>query len=74
MLLVGPDDMMNFKKIYRALGKEDELPVFPIQSNCMAAIKVRPNVRLRESGTCLNIPEHAATFRNMPDTQAVLSS
>ncbi|XP_067099780.1 ATP-dependent RNA helicase DDX24 [Osmerus mordax] len=44
LLLVGPDDMMNFKKIYRALGKDEELPVFPVQSNCMAAIKERVNM------------------------------
>lgn len=44
LLLIGPDDMMNFKKIYRALGKEEDLPVFPIQSNCMAAIKERVNM------------------------------
>uniref|UniRef100_A0A673YF12 ATP-dependent RNA helicase n=1 Tax=Salmo trutta TaxID=8032 RepID=A0A673YF12_SALTR len=40
LLLVGPDDMMNFKRIYRALGKDEEVPMFPFQSKCMAAIKV----------------------------------
>ncbi|XP_041703653.2 ATP-dependent RNA helicase DDX24 isoform X1 [Coregonus clupeaformis] len=44
LLLVGPDDMMNFKKIYRALGKDEEVPMFPIQSKCMAAIKERVNM------------------------------
>ncbi|XP_014066271.2 ATP-dependent RNA helicase DDX24 isoform X4 [Salmo salar] len=44
LLLVGPDDMMNFKKIYRALGKDEEVPMFPIQSQCMAAIKERVNM------------------------------
>lgn len=32
--------MMNFKRIYRALGKDEEVPMFPFQSKCMAAIKV----------------------------------
>ncbi|KAJ8399175.1 hypothetical protein AAFF_G00415540 [Aldrovandia affinis] len=39
LLLIGPDDMMNFKKIYRTLGKDEELPTFPIETQCMAAIK-----------------------------------
>lgn len=41
MLLVGPDDMMNFKKIYKTLGKDEDLPMFPIEIKCMDAIKVR---------------------------------
>ncbi|XP_010877169.1 ATP-dependent RNA helicase DDX24 [Esox lucius] len=44
LLLIGPDDMINFRKIYRALGKDEEVPVFPVQSNCMAAIKERVNL------------------------------
>lgn len=41
LLLIGPDDMMNFKKIYKTLGKDEELPMFPIETKCMEAIKVR---------------------------------
>ncbi|KAG7277887.1 hypothetical protein CRUP_036287 [Coryphaenoides rupestris] len=42
LLLVSPDDMLNFKKIYRSLGKdEEEVPMFPIQTKCMDAIKER---------------------------------
>lgn len=41
MLLIGPDDMMNFRKIYKTLGKDEEIPMFPIESKCMEAIKVR---------------------------------
>ncbi|XP_077476744.1 ATP-dependent RNA helicase DDX24 [Stigmatopora argus] len=41
LLLVGPDDMINFKKIYRSLGKNEELPMFPVEIQCMAAIKER---------------------------------
>ncbi|XP_032356831.1 ATP-dependent RNA helicase DDX24 [Etheostoma spectabile] len=41
LLLIGPDDMMNFKKIYKALGKDEELPMFPIEIKCMEAIKER---------------------------------
>ncbi|XP_068582473.1 ATP-dependent RNA helicase DDX24 [Cebidichthys violaceus] len=47
LLLIGPDDMMNFKKIYRALGKDEELPMFPIESKCMEAIKERVNLARR---------------------------
>ncbi|XP_008281809.1 ATP-dependent RNA helicase DDX24 isoform X2 [Stegastes partitus] len=41
LLLTGPDDMMNFKKIYKTLGKDEELPMFPVENKCMEAIKVR---------------------------------
>ncbi|KAJ8288914.1 hypothetical protein COCON_G00015730 [Conger conger] len=44
LLLIGPDDVVNFKKIYRTLEKEEELPMFPIQTKCMAAIKERVNM------------------------------
>ncbi|KAK5857379.1 hypothetical protein PBY51_010630 [Eleginops maclovinus] len=44
LLLIGPDDMMNFKKIYKALGKDEDLPMFPIESKCMEAIKERVNL------------------------------
>ncbi|TSM77356.1 ATP-dependent RNA helicase DDX24 [Bagarius yarrelli] len=44
MLLIGPDDMMNYKKIYRTLGKDEDLPMFPVQNKYMTAIKERVNV------------------------------
>uniref|UniRef100_A0AAQ5Z7N9 ATP-dependent RNA helicase n=1 Tax=Amphiprion ocellaris TaxID=80972 RepID=A0AAQ5Z7N9_AMPOC len=44
LLLIGPDDMMNFKKIYKTLGKDEELPMFPIETKCMDAIKERVNL------------------------------
>ncbi|GAA6068853.1 ATP-dependent RNA helicase DDX24 [Tachysurus ichikawai] len=44
LLLIGPDDMMNYKKIYRTLGKDEDLPMFPVQNKCMVAIKERVNV------------------------------
>ncbi|XP_054652280.1 ATP-dependent RNA helicase DDX24 [Dunckerocampus dactyliophorus] len=44
LLLIGPDDMMNFKKIYKNLRKDKELPVFPVDSRCMEAIKDRVNL------------------------------
>ncbi|XP_061551352.1 LOW QUALITY PROTEIN: ATP-dependent RNA helicase DDX24 [Phycodurus eques] len=44
LLLISPDDMLNFKKIYRNLGKDEELPVFPVESHYMEAIKERVNL------------------------------
>uniref|UniRef100_A0A7N9AQ92 ATP-dependent RNA helicase n=1 Tax=Mastacembelus armatus TaxID=205130 RepID=A0A7N9AQ92_9TELE len=44
LLLIGPDDMMNFRKIYKTLGKNEELPMFPIETKCMEAIKERVNL------------------------------
>lgn len=42
---------MNFKKIYRTLGKDEELPMFPIETKCMEAIKVPVRIR-----SCLFVP------------------
>ncbi|XP_031134943.1 ATP-dependent RNA helicase DDX24 [Sander lucioperca] len=47
LLIIGPDDMMNFKKIYKSLGKDEELPMFPIEIKCMEAIKERVNLARR---------------------------
>lgn len=41
LLLIGPDDVPNFKKICRTLDKNEDLPFFPVQSNCMNGIKER---------------------------------
>ncbi|XP_072348685.1 ATP-dependent RNA helicase DDX24 isoform X1 [Scyliorhinus torazame] len=44
LMLVGPDDMMRFKKICKTLGKDENIPLFPVQAKCMSAIKARVNV------------------------------
>nr|XP_057946716.1 ATP-dependent RNA helicase DDX24 [Doryrhamphus excisus]XP_057946718.1 ATP-dependent RNA helicase DDX24 [Doryrhamphus excisus] len=44
LLLIGPDDMVNFKKISKTLKKDEELPVFPIDRHSMEAIKERVNL------------------------------
>lgn len=44
LLLIGPDDMMNYKKICRTLEKDEDLSMFPIEGTCMAAIKERVNL------------------------------
>ncbi|XP_018414896.1 PREDICTED: ATP-dependent RNA helicase DDX24 [Nanorana parkeri] len=41
LLLIGPDDMINYRKIFRTLEKNDELPFFPVESKCMNGIKER---------------------------------
>lgn len=44
LLLVGPDDMINFRKICKTLGKTEELPMFPIETKCLETIKVTSSV------------------------------
>lgn len=41
LLLISPDDVMNFKKIYKNLGKDEALPPFPVEIHFMEAIKAR---------------------------------
>ncbi|XP_006133739.2 ATP-dependent RNA helicase DDX24 isoform X1 [Pelodiscus sinensis] len=44
LLLIGPDDVLNFKKIYKTLEKNEELPFFPVETKFMFAIKERVNL------------------------------
>ncbi|NXJ97742.1 DDX24 helicase, partial [Corythaixoides concolor] len=44
LLLIGPDDLINFRKIYKTLEKSEELPFFPVETKCMASIKERMNL------------------------------
>ncbi|KAM9787090.1 ATP-dependent RNA helicase DDX24 [Syngnathus typhle] len=44
LLLIGPDDVMNFRKIYKNLEKDEELPRFPVELHFMEAIKERVNL------------------------------
>ncbi|XP_009688054.1 ATP-dependent RNA helicase DDX24 isoform X2 [Struthio camelus] len=44
LLLVGPDDLINFRKIYKTLGKSEELPFFPVETKYMTSVKERMNL------------------------------
>nr|XP_009481664.1 PREDICTED: ATP-dependent RNA helicase DDX24 [Pelecanus crispus] len=44
LLLIGPDDLINFRKIYKTLEKTEELPFFPVDTKCMTSIKERVNL------------------------------
>ncbi|XP_010002032.1 PREDICTED: ATP-dependent RNA helicase DDX24 [Chaetura pelagica] len=44
LLLIGPDDLINFRKIYKTLEKSEELPFFPVETKCMNSIKERMNL------------------------------
>ncbi|NWQ80577.1 DDX24 helicase, partial [Columbina picui] len=44
LLLIGPDDLINFRKIYKTLEKSEELPFFPVDSKCLTSIKERMNL------------------------------
>ncbi|KAG9481834.1 hypothetical protein GDO78_010844 [Eleutherodactylus coqui] len=41
LLLIGPDDVINYRRIFRTLEKNDELPIFPVEAKCMIGIKER---------------------------------
>ncbi|KAF6129650.1 DEAD-box helicase 24 [Phyllostomus discolor] len=41
LMLIGPEDMINFKKIYKTLKKDEDIPFFPVQTKYMDAVKVR---------------------------------
>lgn len=41
LMLIGPEDMINFKKIYKTLKKDEDIPLFPVQTKYMDAVKER---------------------------------
>jgi ATP-dependent RNA helicase DDX24/MAK5 len=40
-MLIGPEDVINFKKIYKTLQKDEDIPLFPVQSKYMDVVKVK---------------------------------
>ncbi|KAM8948832.1 ATP-dependent RNA helicase DDX24 isoform 1-T7 [Lycaon pictus] len=41
LMLIGPEDAINFKKIYKTLKKDEDIPLFPVQTKYMDAVKER---------------------------------
>ncbi|XP_006879266.1 PREDICTED: ATP-dependent RNA helicase DDX24 [Elephantulus edwardii] len=41
LMLIGPDDVINFKKIYKTLKKDEDIPLFPVETKYMDAVKER---------------------------------
>uniref|UniRef100_A0A8C5E1R1 ATP-dependent RNA helicase n=1 Tax=Gouania willdenowi TaxID=441366 RepID=A0A8C5E1R1_GOUWI len=74
LLLICPDDMMNFKNIYKTLGKDEELPEFPVETKCLDAIMERVNLaRSIEKIEYFNCREkqHNSWFRQAADALEV---
>ncbi|KAK2189291.1 hypothetical protein NP493_109g00000 [Ridgeia piscesae] len=44
VMLVGPEDLKNYRKIVLALNRDEELPIFPVESDYMAGVKARVNL------------------------------
>uniref|UniRef100_A0A8C5RBS0 ATP-dependent RNA helicase n=1 Tax=Laticauda laticaudata TaxID=8630 RepID=A0A8C5RBS0_LATLA len=56
LLLIGPHDLINFKKIYKTLKKDEELPFFPVEAKYMTAIKVKKFLSFRIN--CITFQAH----------------
>lgn len=41
LMLIGPEDVINFKKIYKTLKKDEDIPLFPVETKYMDAVKVK---------------------------------
>ncbi|XP_007529133.2 ATP-dependent RNA helicase DDX24 [Erinaceus europaeus] len=41
LMLIGPEDVVNFKKIYKTLKKDEDIPLFPVETKYMDAVKQR---------------------------------
>uniref|UniRef100_A0A8C6R6A5 ATP-dependent RNA helicase n=1 Tax=Nannospalax galili TaxID=1026970 RepID=A0A8C6R6A5_NANGA len=44
LMVIGPEDVINFKKIYKTLKKDEDIPLFPVQSKYMDVVKERIRV------------------------------
>lgn len=44
-MLIGPEDVINFKKIYKTLKKDEDIPLFPVQTKYMDAVKVKRKIK-----------------------------
>ncbi|XP_016067987.1 PREDICTED: ATP-dependent RNA helicase DDX24 isoform X2 [Miniopterus natalensis] len=41
LMLIGPEDVINFKKIYKTLKKDEDIPLFPVETKYMDTVKER---------------------------------
>ncbi|XP_008054788.1 ATP-dependent RNA helicase DDX24 [Carlito syrichta] len=41
LMLIGPEDVTNFRKIYKTLKKDEDIPLFPVQTKYMDVVKER---------------------------------
>ena len=63
-MLVGPEDVINFKKIYKTLKKDEDIPLFPVQTQYMDTVQVKRKARspvLTRGGLVL-LPDFAVGF------------
>ncbi|CAH0551697.1 unnamed protein product [Brassicogethes aeneus] len=44
VLLIEPTELPNYLKLCRTLGKDEDLPIFPVQENYLNAVKQRVNL------------------------------
>lgn len=63
-MLVGPEDVINFKKIYKTLKKDEDIPLFPVQTKYMDAVKVKREARgpVLTRGALVLFPHFAVGF------------
>ncbi|KAF5301320.1 hypothetical protein FQA39_LY10718 [Lamprigera yunnana] len=47
ILLVEPSELPNYLKLCRTLGRNEDLPIFPVQTNLLNAVKGRVNLARR---------------------------
>lgn len=55
LMLIGPEDVINFKKIYKTLKKDEDIPLFPVQSKYMDAVKVKVKLHCTVSSEHLTL-------------------
>lgn len=75
-MLVGPEDVINFKKIYKTLKKDEDIPLFPVQTKYMDAVKVKRKVQspvLMRGGIGL-LPHFAVRFLQYHPWKLISSS
>ncbi|XP_045160625.2 ATP-dependent RNA helicase DDX24-like [Mercenaria mercenaria] len=44
IMMIGPDDVKNYRKVIRTLNKDEDLPLFPVEQNLVTEVKRRVNM------------------------------
>ncbi|XP_023619846.1 ATP-dependent RNA helicase DDX24 isoform X2 [Myotis lucifugus] len=50
LMLIGPEDVINFKKIYKTLKKDEDIPLFPVETKYMDAVKEEKLTSMKSDG------------------------
>ncbi|ELK27327.1 ATP-dependent RNA helicase DDX24 [Myotis davidii] len=70
LMLIGPEDVINFKKIYKTLKKDEDIPLFPVETKYMDAVKKQMKILKKELRHLLSQPLFKDDLKTKYPTQS----